>query len=82
MQKEYQLYLFSQLFHATLKDCLEDEPYDLLFPIIVNELEKFEESDGIFWVSTIIYNIWCETEDSRRMDPACIREDRLKELGI
>lgn len=45
MQKEYQLYLFSQLFHATLKDCIEDEPYDLLFPIIVNELEKFEESD-------------------------------------
>ncbi len=45
-------------------------------------VEKFEESDGIFWVSTIIYNIWCETEDSRRMDPACIREDRLKELGI
>lgn len=45
MQKEYQLYLFSQLFHETLKDCLEDTPYDLLFPIIVNELEKFEESD-------------------------------------
>ena len=45
MKKEYQLYLFSQLFHATLKDCIEDTPYDLLFPIIVNELEKFEESD-------------------------------------
>lgn len=44
MQKEYQLYLFSQLFHETLKDCLEDTPYDLLFSIIVNELEKFEES--------------------------------------
>jgi hypothetical protein len=45
MQKEYQLYLFSQLFHETLKDCIEDTPYDLLFSIIVNELEKFEESD-------------------------------------
>jgi hypothetical protein len=45
MQKEYQLYLFSQLFHLELQDCIEDEPYDLLFPIIVNELEKFEESD-------------------------------------
>ena len=44
MQKEYQLYLFSQLFHETLKDCIEDTPYDLLFSIIVNELEKFEES--------------------------------------
>jgi hypothetical protein len=45
MEKEYQLYLFSQLFHLELQDCIEDEPYDLLFPIIVNELEKFEESD-------------------------------------
>ena len=45
MQKEYQLYLFSQLFHATLKDYIEDVPYDLLFSIIVNTLEKFEESD-------------------------------------
>lgn len=45
MQKVYQLYLFSQLFHETLKDCIEDTPYDLLFPIIVNELKKFEESD-------------------------------------
>jgi hypothetical protein len=43
-------------------------------------VEKYEEGS---WFSTNLYNdIWCETEDSRRMDPACIREDRLKELGI
>jgi len=44
MKKEYKLYLFSQLFHEILKDCIENEPYDLLFSIIVSELEKFEES--------------------------------------
>ena len=42
-------------------------------------VEKYEYGS---WFSTIIYNIWCETEDSRRLNPACIREDRLKELGI
>lgn len=43
-------------------------------------LEKYEE--GV-WFSTVLYNdIWCETEDSRKMNTACIREDRLKELGI
>lgn len=45
MKDEYQLYLFSQLFHLELQDCIEDEPYDLLFPIIVNELQKFEKSE-------------------------------------
>lgn len=25
---------------------------------------------------------WCETEESRKMDPRSKREDRLKELGI
>jgi hypothetical protein len=44
MQKKYQFYLFSQLFHIKLKDCIEDEPYDLLFPIIVNELKRFKKS--------------------------------------
>lgn len=43
-------------------------------------VEKYEEGT---WFSTVLYNdIWCETEDSRKMDPASIREDRLKELGI
>jgi hypothetical protein len=42
-------------------------------------VEKYEEGS---WFSSNNNDIWCETEDSRRMDPACIREDRLKELGI
>jgi hypothetical protein len=42
-------------------------------------VEKYEEGS---WFSSNHNDIWCETEDSRRMDPACIREDRLKELGI
>ena len=43
-------------------------------------VEKYEEGT---WFSTNLYNdIWCETEDSRKMDPASIREDRLKLLGI
>ena len=43
-------------------------------------VEKYEEGT---WFSTVLYNdIWCETEDSRKMNPASIREDRLKELGI
>lgn len=37
----YRLYLFSQLFHVELNDVIKDIPYDLLFPIIVDELEKF-----------------------------------------
>ena len=27
-------------------------------------------------------DIWCETEESRKINPASMREDRLKELGI
>lgn len=49
---------------------------------IINDagvMEKYEE--GI-WFSSDHNDIWCETEDSRSMDPACIREDRFKELGI
>lgn len=43
-------------------------------------VEKYEEGT---WFSINLYNdIWCETEDSRKMNPASIREDRLKELGI
>jgi hypothetical protein len=42
-------------------------------------VEKYDEGS---WFSTILYNVWCETEESRKMNPACIREDRLKELGI
>lgn len=43
-------------------------------------VEKYEDGS---WLPSNLYNdIWCETEDSRRIDPACIREDRLKELGI
>ena len=43
-------------------------------------VEKKEDGS---WFSTDLYNdIWCETEDSRKVNPACIREDRLKELGI
>lgn len=68
MQKEYQLYLFSQLFHATLKDCIEYTPYDLLFPIIVNELEKFEESD---------YNDENQSEYSCIMDYLSANADTL-----
>ena len=50
---------------------------------IINDagaVEKYEEGT---WFSSDLHNdIWCETEDSRRLDPASIREDRLKELGI
>ena len=28
------------------------------------------------------FDIWCETEESRKINPASMREDRLKELGI
>ena len=46
----------------------------------VGVVEKYEEGS---WFSTFLYNdIWCETEDSRKMNPVSIREDRLKELGI
>jgi hypothetical protein len=49
----------------------------------INDAEVVEKYEYGSWFSTNLYNdIWCETEDSRRMDPACIREDRLKELGI
>jgi hypothetical protein len=42
--KQYQFYEFSQLFHEILKDCIEYESLEFLFPIISNELEKFENS--------------------------------------
>ena len=48
MQNGYQLYLFSQLFHNTLDESLEeldDNAYDLIFPIIENELSKFLNSE-------------------------------------
>ena len=44
MYTDYQLYLFSQLFHEILNDCIEASPYDLLFPIIQNELNVFLKS--------------------------------------
>ena len=28
------------------------------------------------------FDTWCETEESRKINPASMREDRLKELGI
>ena len=39
---EYQFFLFSQLFMIEL-DC--EEPYDLVYPVIVEELKKFLDSD-------------------------------------
>jgi len=49
----------------------------------------FVEPDGSIvkcknrnWFSTRIYTGWCETEESRKLDPISIREDKLKELGI
>ena len=41
----YQFYLFSQLFHLHLNDCIENEPYDLLFSIVENELYNFLKSE-------------------------------------
>ena len=34
------------------------------------------------WFSDEEGNFWCETEESRKLDPASIREDRLRDLGI
>lgn len=49
----------------------------------INDVGVVEKYDEGTWFSTILYNgLWCETEESRKMNPASIREDRLKELGI
>jgi hypothetical protein len=34
------------------------------------------------WFGTRLYSSWCETEESRKLDPVSRREDKLKELGI
>jgi hypothetical protein len=40
----YQIYLFSQLFHNEFGEDLDEVPYDLLYPIIENELQEFLKS--------------------------------------
>ena len=37
---------------------------------------------GWFSTSVSVYTSWCETEESRKLDPVGRREDKLKELGI
>ena len=45
IDNNYQLYLFSQLFHISFKDTsLNEIPYDLLFPNIEEELKLFLKS--------------------------------------
>jgi hypothetical protein len=53
----------------------------------INDAGVVEKKGDGSWFSTNMHNdnsisIWCETEDSRRLDTASRREDRLKELGI
>jgi hypothetical protein len=48
----------------------------------VNDSGVVEKYEGGSWFSSDRSDIWCETEESRKMNPASIREDRLKELGL
>jgi hypothetical protein len=38
--------------------------------------------NSIAWDVVSEWSQWCETEESRKLDPRLKREDRLKELGI
>ena len=42
---------------------------------------SIEKYDGSWFVQGDSH-WWCETEESRKLDPASIREDRLRDLGI
>ena len=45
---------------------------------LTGSIEKYDGS----WFSDEEGSFWCETEESRKLDPASIREDRLRGLGI
>jgi hypothetical protein len=42
---EYQFFVFSQLAVLHINEAIEDAPYDIIYPIIVDELHKFIENN-------------------------------------
>ena len=40
------------------------------------------KTDVGFWSTRLVDDLWCETDISRKLNPASRREDKLKELGI
>jgi hypothetical protein len=66
-----------------LDDCLRYKAVAIKHPYsLPGDGGIFEEYREGFWFSTTNSNIWCETEYSRKMNPAEVREDKLNELGI
>jgi hypothetical protein len=45
-------------------------------------IEKKEDGSWFVLYQGFETNIWIETEESRKLDPVSVREDRLKEIGI